>query len=126
MAKEILTLRGNLDPLCQLIADRAREHKDDMTATERAELAAKVLHRCNDLLDDWLRIARQAQSEGSGLQYQREETSPPRRLLYDFLDPELPNLAPIQRRFRANRSMRDVEASVDIGVKNLKDWGSKP
>ena len=126
MAKEILTLRGNLDPLCQLIADRAHEHKDDMTATERAELATKVLHRCNDLLDDWLRIAQQAQSEGSGLQYQREETAPPRRLLYDFLDPELPNLAPIQRRFRANRSMRDVEASVDIGVKNLKDWGSKP
>ncbi len=126
MAKEILTLRGSLDPLCQLIADRAGEHKDDMTTTERAELAAKVLHRCNDLLDDWLRIAQQAQTEGSGLQYQREETSPPRRLLYDFLDPELPNLAPIQRRFRANRSMRDVEASVDIGVKNLRDWGNQP
>jgi hypothetical protein len=38
----------------------------------------------------------------------------------------LPNLAPIQRRFRANRSMRDVEASVDIGVKNLRDWGNQP
>ncbi len=127
-AKEILAVRGDLDRLCQLIADRAREHKsnDDATsATECTELAAKVLHRCHDLLDDWLKIAQQAQSEGAGLQYQREETVPPRRLLYDFLDPELPNLVPIQRHFRANRSMRDVEASVDIGVKNLKDWGSK-
>ena len=97
-----------------------------MSDADRQELAARVRHRCNDLLDSWLRIAQQAQAEGSGLQYQREENAPPRRLLYDFLDPDLPNLHPMQRRFRANRSMRDVEASVDIGVKNLQDWEERP
>jgi len=125
-AKDILTLRDRLGPLCQLIAARAENHNGDLSPADRTALAAKVLNRCNSLLDDWLWIAKQAQDEGSGLQYQREETSPPRRLLYDFLDPEVPNLAPAQRRFRANRSMRDVEASVDIRVKNLNDWGAKP
>lgn len=124
-AKDILTLRGSLDPLCQLVADRARDHKDEMTEQERKELAAKVLHRCNELLDDWLRIAQKAQDEGAELQYQHEVTGIQRRLLYDFLAPELPDLTPTQRRFRANRSMRDVEASVDISVQNLKDWERK-
>jgi hypothetical protein len=54
------------------------------------------------------------------------ETAGPQRLLYDFLDPELASLPDIRRRFRANRSMRDVEASVDLYVKNLNDWGDKP
>ncbi len=124
-AQEILSKRADLDALIQIISERAREHSNDMPDPERQALAANVLHRCNDLLDAWLRIAQQAQQEGSGLQYQKEESAPPRRLLYDFLDPEIPNLHPIQHRFRANRSMRDVEASVDILVKNLKDWEDK-
>jgi hypothetical protein len=32
----------------------------------------------------------------------------------------------VRRKFRANRSMRDVEPNVDLGVKNLNDWTQKP
>ncbi len=81
--------------------------------------------RCSELLDEWLKIARQAQEEGSNIQYQREATSPPRRLLYEFLDPALSQLHPIYGKFRANRSMRDVEPAVEVLVKNLNDWGDK-
>ena len=40
-------------------------------------------------------------------------------LLYEFLDPELRVLPPRHRKFRANRSMRDVEPSVNLWVKTL-------
>ena len=121
-ASEILTRRTDLDVLSDRIADRARNHKDDMADKERLALYDGVLHRCDKLLDDWLKITKQAQDKGSAIQYQKEANSPPRRLLYEFLHPDLPTLHPIQRRFRANRSMRDVESAVDISVRNLNDW----
>jgi hypothetical protein len=52
------------------------------------------------------------------------EAGAAQRLLYEFLHPEVESLPAIRRRFRANRSMRDVERSVEITVKNLNDWGS--
>jgi len=121
-AAQVLQLRTELEAVAQRFADRASEHYADMTSAERQSLHASVKHLCNDLLDDWLKIARQAQQEGTSIQYQREATAPPRRLLYDFLHPDLPFLHPIQRRFRANRSMRDVEPAVEVFVKSLNDW----
>jgi hypothetical protein len=93
---------------------------------ERDTLRVSVLNRCRALLDDWHRIADRAREEGSGIQYQRETATPPRRLLREFLDPELSNLEPVYRRFRANRSMRDVEPSVEILINSLNDWGNQP
>lgn len=124
-ATQIMQLRTELEAVARRFADRAAEHYAEMSVTERQALHASVKHLCNDLLDDWLKIAKQAQQEGSSIQYQKESTSPPRRLLYDFLHPDLPNLHPIQRRFRANRSMRDVEPAVEVFVKSLNDWEDK-
>ena len=44
-----------------------------------------------------------------------------KRLLYEFLHPDLRNLAPAapEMKFRANRSMRDVEASVNLFVHRI-------
>ena len=44
-------------------------------------------------------------------------------VLYEFLNPDVPNLNAKQRNFRANRSMRDVETSVELEVKPLHEWG---
>ncbi len=41
------------------------------------------------------------------------------RLLFEPLDPELRTLPARRRLFRANRSMRDVEPSVNLWVKTL-------
>lgn len=125
-AGTIQSERAHLDYLTDRIATRARDHRADMSAADKQVLYAKVLHRAQQLLDDWLNIAIRAGQEGSGIQYQKEANAPPRRLLHDFLDPALANLHPLYRRFRANRSMRDVEPSVDICVTNLNDWGDKP
>jgi len=123
-AQDILRVRSSLDEIAECFAGRAREHNLDLTPAEREDLHATVLNLCNSLLDDWLRIAQQAQQDGSSIQYQREANTPPRHLLYEFLDPELEDRPLVHRRFRANRSMRDVEANVEITVMNLNDWGS--
>ena len=53
------------------------------------------------------------------LQYQQRRSGPAKPLLYEFLDPDLKTLPPRHRKFRANRSMRDVEPSVNLWVKTL-------
>jgi hypothetical protein len=40
-------------------------------------------------------------------------------LLYEFLNPELKNLPARHKKFRANRSMRDVEPSVNLWLKTI-------
>lgn len=124
-AQAVLAVRTQLDAFASRLADRARTHDGDLTAAEAGQIAAKVQDRCQQLLDDWVRLADRAQHEGARMQYQKEQTGSFRRLIYDFLDPDLDNLPRIHRRFRANRSMRDVEANVDLMVKGLKDWGDE-
>jgi hypothetical protein len=124
-AADIGQYRSELDQMAEGIATRAKEHR--VVSNEVKDiLYENVLHRCRSLLDDWVNIAERARTEGSAIQYQRESSAPPRRLLYEFLHPDLANLHPVHSKFRANRSMRDVEAPVDITVKNLNDWGERP
>jgi hypothetical protein len=72
------------------------------------------------LLDDWSKMAVDLSQSGVALQYQQEVGSA-QRLLYEFLNPELKNL-PVHNpkmKFRANRSMRDVEPGVNLWMKTL-------
>ena len=47
------------------------------------------------------------------------EVGAAQRLLYEFLNPDLKRLPPRHRKFRANRSMRDVEPSVNLRLRRL-------
>jgi predicted DNA-binding protein YlxM (UPF0122 family) len=89
---------------------------------ERQKLYDHVKQTCDQLLDAWMRIALMAEREGSRVDYQLEDRTAPRRLLYEFLHPDLPALTDLQKKFRANRSMRDVEPAVEVLVRNLNDW----
>jgi hypothetical protein len=124
-AGQILGLRAALTPYAQLIAERARNHKVTFDPGEGDRLYTRVFERCNGLLNDWLKIVVELQSTGTRLQYQ-QEVGNAKRLLYDVLHPDLATLPAIQRQFRANRSMRDVEPSVDIRIENLNDWENRP
>ena len=76
------------------------------------------------MLDDWAEgRSGYYQSVGTGLQYNPTETGGAKQLLYDFLSPEVKNLPPDrwQMKFRANRSLRDVEAEVNLWVRTLAD-----
>jgi hypothetical protein len=120
-AGQILAVRASLETFAAHFAERAQNHKA-MSVEDGQALHDKVLARCRSLLDDWLNIAQEFQRTNTRLQYQQYEAGGAKRLLYDFLDPELSGLTNQQRRFRANRSMRDVESPVDLRVKNLNDW----
>ena len=102
----------------ETLARRAEMHDARLTKAEAAELRQKLRARAADLLDEWSKIADRKAKVGGGLQYQWEEGSAP-PLLYDPLDPKLQTLPAGERKFRANRSLRDVEPGVNLWVKRL-------
>ena len=89
-----------------------------MPADEAERLRQRVRDRVLDLLDEWSRIAMELNQVGGRLQYQKEAGGA-QRLLYEFLNPELKLLPARHRKFRANRSMRDVESSVNLRLKRM-------
>ncbi|WP_436717349.1 DISARM system helicase DrmA [Roseiconus lacunae] len=117
-ATEILKEMPRLQFAIEKMADRALETHFDSSSADANELRQKVLDRCKDLLDTWSTIAKELHDTGGALQYQTEAGSA-QRLLYEFLNPELKNLPPRHRKFRANRSMRDVEPSVNLWLKTI-------
>lgn len=123
-ASEILARRTELSKYTDYFARRAEHHDGGLSMEERERFRQAVLHRAEALLDDWQNIAEEFKRTSTKLQYQ-EEAGDAKRLLYEFLHPALPDLTDVQRNFRANRSMRDVEPSVDLFVQNLKDWGNR-
>ena len=124
-AGQILAMRASLDAVAVRLAERARNHAWPPSPAAGQKLRDHVLHRCTSLLDDWVNIAQEFRQTNVALQYQVEAATA-QRLLYEFLHPELAGLPPVRRRFRANRSMRDVEPSVDLFVRNLNEWGNRP
>jgi hypothetical protein len=86
-----------------------------LNEVETAELKKKLTDRINDLLDEWDKIAHTKQNVGSGLQYGEEVGSDP-PLLFAPLDPKLDSQPPGARKFKAQRSMRDVESNVNLFV----------
>jgi hypothetical protein len=115
-ATEILRERGKLDFVIDALAARAAAYAE--TPQEAQSLRQRVRERAVDLLDEWSHIAHDFQNQGVQLQYQIE-TGAAQRLLYEFLSPDLKKLPLRHRKFRANRSMRDVEPSVNLWVKTL-------
>ncbi len=115
-ATEILKERAKLDWVAQALANRAAAQAENNEAAET--IRQRVLDRAKDLLDEWEKIAKEYSGVGTSLQYQQEEGAA-RPLLYTFLDPELKKLHGRHRKFRANRSMRDVEPSVNLWVRTL-------
>jgi hypothetical protein len=122
-AMEILKQRAALESVVQVLADRAFAHAKDLPSDDKEKLRLRVQERARDLLDDWSKVAQDYQSIGTGLQYNPIEAGGAKQLLYDFLSPEVKNLPPDrwQMKFRANRSLRDVEPDVNLWVRTLAD-----
>jgi hypothetical protein len=111
-----------LEDAARLFARRAEHHDSSLTGQEASDLHDHVLFRCRDLLDTWLAIQQDRQNSGSIMQYQVElRTGSHPRLLHDFLEENLPVPAVQFRKFRANRSMRDVEPSVELATKEIQE-----
>jgi hypothetical protein len=118
-ASDLAQHRQKLAWLRRLLRERAEVHRKDLSPTEQQELANRVETRMEDLLDAWEGIANEASSKG-GLQYGWEVAARP-PLLHTPLDPDLkrePPHSPL-RKFKAQWSLRDVEAEVPVLLKRL-------
>lgn len=122
-AMKILEERQKLESVITSLADRAFEHSKGLPKAELETLRARVRERSLALIDDWSKLAKELQQVGTGLQYNPAEAGAAKQLLYDYLSPELKSLPPtnVKMKFRANRSLRDVEPEVNLWVRTLQN-----
>lgn len=117
-AGAIESKRAELESVAVEFAERAEAHSND----DNKELYDKVLERCRQLLDTWVKIQKNRKDIGINLQYQQEVRGGGHaRLLHDFLTRDLPEPTAAFEKFRANRSMRDVEPNVNLTVKKINE-----
>ena len=85
--------------------------------TERAERLRSVRNRVGDLFDSWRAIHDEYRRDGVPMQYQKYEASTRKPLLREMLDTDFESHH--HRKFRTNRSLRDVEPQVNLFLKSL-------
>jgi len=117
-AELVPEVRAALTAIAERLAERARAHAWPQTPEVGQQLHDRVLHRCTSLLDDWVNIVEELRQSSTHLEYQKEHGGSA-RLLFTFLDPDLRDAGTVRGRFKANRSMRDVEPSVILNVRRL-------
>ena len=120
-AADIAQHRSRLGWLTTTVRTRAESHLKDFDPDEREELGAKMEARVGDLLDAWEQIAAEKAAVQAGLQYGPSEARPRPPLLHDPLDADLKKEPPQSRlrKFKAQWSLRDVEAEVPVIVRRL-------
>jgi hypothetical protein len=84
---------------------------------EREERLRSVQNRIVDLLDSWRKIFDDYHAAGVAVQYQKYELKQRQPLLREMLDKHFESEH--HRKFRANRSLRDVEPDVNLFLKDL-------
>jgi len=115
-AERILAVRAELERrLLDAFLERVRQQPLD--EDEREERLRSVQNRVVELLDSWCKVFGDYRAAGVALQYQKYELSQPRPLLRDMLDKTFESEH--HRRFRVQRSMRDVEPVVNLFLEDL-------
>lgn len=101
--------------LARAIGERARTHAEGLPLNFDDE----VRNRVQSLIDDWASLAHDANQGGVSFGYTSETgsgVSTP--LLREMIDPDRETLNETQLRFRAPRSLRDVEPGVLLALKS--------
>jgi hypothetical protein len=111
--------RAVLEPRLQEIFQQRVRQQPMADEEERQECLQSVQGRVADLLDSWLKVVGYYQRDGVGVQYQRYEKKPLKPLLREML--EQIDESVHHRKFRANRSLRDVEPEVNLFLRDAKD-----
>ncbi len=116
-AASIQQSRAELEKLlktefCDRVLDQPGTADDE---SERQEQLQSVRNRIDDLLDAWCSIESEAREIGQRLHYQKHEGGGPGQpLLREMMDEDIQNA--VHRKFRANRSLRDVEPEVRLSL----------
>jgi hypothetical protein len=115
--EHIADVRAALErKLLDIFLERVRQQPIPDEA-EREERLRSVQNRVVDLLDSWRKIFEDYRAVGVAVQYQKYELKQPRPLLREMLDKDFDSRH--HRKFRANRSLRDVEPEVNLLLKDL-------
>lgn len=115
--EQISGIRAGLERrLLDVFLDRVRQQPFADEA-EREERLRSVQNRIVDLLDSWTAVLESYRAVGVAMQYQKYELKQPKPLLRDMLDEDFESEH--HRKFRANRSLRDVEPAVNLFLKDL-------
>ena len=122
-AEAIRDVRSELEDRLTRVFRERLEHQPIPSAEEQQEVAGSIRSRVVDLLDSWTKILDDHHKNGVRLQYQRYEQRLARPLLRHLLDPDPGDEH--ARKFRANRSLRDVEPEVHVYVKDFRDGKGK-
>jgi len=117
-AQEILKEGTKLNYVIESLTERAYACGASDPA-EREQLREHIRGRVKDLFDEWSRITMDYGQVNTSLQYNQYEAGGAKPLLHHFLDTELKKLPARHRKFRANRSLRDVEPSVNLWLKTM-------
>ena len=99
--------------IARAVGERAQTHADPVSLTH----VAYVRNRVQSLIDDWAKLAHEAAQDGVAFGYARRDDGVSTPLLREMIDPDRHMLNDTQLRFRAPRSLRDVEPSVLLGIK---------
>ena len=102
--------------LLDVFLDRVRQ-QPFADEDEREECLRSIQNRVVDLLDSWQKIFEDYRAASVAMQYQKYELKQPRPLLREMLDKDF--VSEHHRKFRANRSLRDVEPEVNLFLKDL-------
>jgi hypothetical protein len=115
--EQIAVVRAALERrLLDVFLERVRQQPFADEA-EREERLRSVQNRVVDLLDSWRKIFEDYHANGVAMQYQKYELKVPRPLLREMLDKDFESEN--HRKFRVNRSLRDVEPEVNLFLKDL-------
>ena len=114
-ASLIKQLRMEVETLLQqAFSDRVLDQPDSLEGDEeRDERLRSVRNRIDDLLDTWSEVSSGIEGNGQQLRYQKYERGrATQTLLRDMMDDDI-NVES-HRKFRASRSLRDVEPEVRL------------
>ncbi|MDB9529587.1 DISARM system helicase DrmA [Oscillatoria sp. CS-180] len=112
-ASNITDQRAAVEAMVETIARRAEGHSPDLDAETSNALRTSVRSQVIDLLDNWERIYQRNQR----LQY-HTETDLAAPLLVDPFAPDADQKPADEQKFKTQRSMRDVEATVNLWIRD--------
>ncbi|MBW4595312.1 MAG: DISARM system helicase DrmA [Brasilonema angustatum HA4187-MV1] len=113
-AAQVNQYRSELEFVIDAISKRAQMHNPDLKTDAADALRQEIRKEVINLLDTWEQIALRDQR----LQYQPNEIEMAPPLLLDALDPEVDKKSTDQQKFKAQRSLRDVEPVVKLLVRD--------
>lgn len=115
--ENIAQVRADLEKLLLDVFRQRIEHQPFHDADEKEEKLHTIQNRIVDLLDSWRKIFDDYHNNGVEMQYQKYEEKQPRPLLREMLDTEFDSEH--HRKFKASRSLRDVEPEVNLFLHEL-------